>query len=208
MSFILDALKKSEAERLRRNAPGIANIPESNQQKSSPKWRWLVLALLAVNLVVVAVLIFRVDTEPAAIERPVATIEREAREVPASFSEIVSDAKHDEPAISDIKPEVVSEDSLPVSVASTTSVTTVQTGTVNTGLETFNDVRAKGILMLPDMHLDIHVYSGQPADRFVFVNMSKYKENSTLAEGPLVSEITPDGVVLNYQGTSFLLPRE
>ena len=30
MSFILDALKKSEAERQRQHAPGIASIPESH----------------------------------------------------------------------------------------------------------------------------------------------------------------------------------
>ena len=58
------------------------------------------------------------------------------------------------------------------------------------------------------MHLDIHVYSGQPADRFVFINMSKYKERSTLTEGPLVKEITPQGVILEYGSTVFLLPRE
>ena len=58
------------------------------------------------------------------------------------------------------------------------------------------------------MHLDIHVFSGQPAERFVFVNMSKYTESATLAEGPTVREITPDGVVLDYQGRRFLLPRE
>jgi general secretion pathway protein B len=61
---------------------------------------------------------------------------------------------------------------------------------------------------LPDLHLDIHVYSDQPADRFVFINMKKYKENSTLTEGPGVREITPDGVVLEHAGTAFLLPRD
>jgi hypothetical protein len=59
-----------------------------------------------------------------------------------------------------------------------------------------------------DMHLDIHVYAGLPADRFVFINMSKYKERATLAEGPTIKEITPQGVILEYGGTDFLLPRE
>jgi hypothetical protein len=58
------------------------------------------------------------------------------------------------------------------------------------------------------MHLDIHVYSSESEDRFVFVNMSKYKERATLDEGPVVREITPDGVILEYLGTKFLLPRE
>jgi general secretion pathway protein B len=80
--------------------------------------------------------------------------------------------------------------------------------TIADGLASFNELRAQGVLQLPDLHLDIHVYSGTPTERFVFVNMSKYAENSTLAEGPTVREITPDGVVLDYLGTPFLLPRE
>ena len=38
--------------------------------------------------------------------------------------------------------------------------------------------------------------------------MNKHNEGSRLAEGPLVEEITPDGVVLSQNGTSFLLPRD
>ena len=82
------------------------------------------------------------------------------------------------------------------------------TAPVGESFATFNNLRAQGVLILPDMHLDIHVYSGQPAGRFVFINMRKYKERAALAEGPLVKEITPEGVILEYQGTSFLLPRE
>ena len=69
-------------------------------------------------------------------------------------------------------------------------------------------MRANGLLQLPDLHLDIHVYSATPAERFVFINMSRYRENATLDEGPKVQEITPDGVMLEHQGMRFLLPRE
>ena len=75
-------------------------------------------------------------------------------------------------------------------------------------LPTFEALRAQGQLSLPDMHIDIHVYSGRPEDRFVFVNMTKYRENATLTEGPTVVQISPEGVVLDYFGTRFLLPRE
>ena len=80
--------------------------------------------------------------------------------------------------------------------------------TVSTGHKTFNEVRVNGSVQLPELHLDIHVYSEIPVDRFVFINMSKYKENATLSEGPLVAEIVPEGVILDYRGTRFLLPRE
>ena len=80
--------------------------------------------------------------------------------------------------------------------------------TTSAALPTIHEVRANGAIVLPDLHLDIHVFSDIPEDRFVFINMSKVRENSRLAEGPVVEEITPEGVVLEYSGTSFLLPRE
>jgi len=61
---------------------------------------------------------------------------------------------------------------------------------------------------LPDMRLDIHVYSANPAERFVFVNMRKYVEGQNLSEGPVLERITSDGAILNQQGTRFLLPRQ
>jgi general secretion pathway protein B len=79
---------------------------------------------------------------------------------------------------------------------------------VSESYESFSDLQARGILSLPELHLDIHVFSGEPADRFVFINMTKYRENAKLSEGPVVKQITAEGVVLGYQGTDFLLPRE
>ena len=70
------------------------------------------------------------------------------------------------------------------------------------------ELRANGTLQLPDMHVDIHVYSDVPSERFVFINMNKYQEKSRLDEGPVVDEITSDGVILEYHGTIFLLPRD
>lgn len=75
-------------------------------------------------------------------------------------------------------------------------------------LPTIHEVLADGTVTLPALHVDIHVYSESPEDRFVFINMNKHVEGSRLAEGPLVEEITTDGVVLNYNGTSFVLPRD
>jgi general secretion pathway protein B len=75
-------------------------------------------------------------------------------------------------------------------------------------LPTVQELRADGTLALPDLHVDIHVYSEVPTDRFVFINMNKYNEGSRLAEGPVVKEITTDGVVLDQGGTVFLVPRD
>ena len=58
------------------------------------------------------------------------------------------------------------------------------------------------------LHLDLHVYVTQPQQRFIFVNSRKYKEGDTLAEGPLVEEITPEGAVLNFRGSRFKLSND
>jgi hypothetical protein len=38
--------------------------------------------------------------------------------------------------------------------------------------------------------------------------MNQYRENATLSEGPRLRHITAEGVILEYLGTTFLLPRE
>jgi len=73
---------------------------------------------------------------------------------------------------------------------------------------TIDEVRVNGSLQITDLHLDIHVYSDVPEERFVFINMTKHREQSQLEEGPKVIEITTEGVVLEHQGVTFLLPRE
>lgn len=200
MSFILDALKKSETERQRQNSPGFADVPEATDPPRAPRWLWILGGLLAVNLVVLLGVMIRPDLLPETGEvEPAKSVD--AAEQSASFSEMVEEAKKKQPnADPDLTKAQVSADEPPVEARPETRVAT--------NYATFNELRARGTIVLPDLHLDIHVYSAQPAERFVFVNMNKYREQATLSEGPLVKEITPDGVILEHLGNGFLLPRE
>jgi general secretion pathway protein B len=92
------------------------------------------------------------------------------------------------------------------SVAPATIQTQAQTESEEV-LPTQMDIAAGGTT-LPEMHLDIHVFSAKPADRFVFVNMQKYTEGQALKEGPTLERITTDGAILNHRGMRFLLPRQ
>ena len=60
---------------------------------------------------------------------------------------------------------------------------------------------------LPELHLDLHVFAARPQDRFVMINMHRLGEGDSLPNGAQVDVIRPDGVVLSYHGTRFLLPR-
>lgn len=58
----------------------------------------------------------------------------------------------------------------------------------------------------PKVSLDVHFYDEDPSRRFVMLNGRRYREGDVLPEGPRVSEITEDGVVLNHRGQDVLLP--
>lgn len=212
MSFILDALKKSENERQEQSDAEFATVPSSPDAPAAPRWLWILGALLAINAIVIVGLTLR--PEATSTSSPIGTPAAEPVTVAdsdtASFSDQVADARRTEPATSRPEPTPVAQNTneaasqtqrAPVSVANL-PVTRAAV------LPTLNELRANGTLQLPDLHVDIHVYSDVPGERFVFINMNKYQENSRLSEGPDLDEITSDGVVLEYRGHTFLLPRE
>jgi general secretion pathway protein B len=213
MSFILDALKKSEAERLRQDTPGFADLPVSAPEQSSFQWIWIVVALVVINLGVLTVILMKPDRveEPVAAT-PAAEMTTESPAA-AGLSALVDEPG---PVRRPAATAVTTPDPITRAVTAGTTqsfdpappVARYESPQIAESHATFNDLRAQGVLQLPDMHIDIHVYSSEPEDRFVFVNMSKYKERATLDEGPVVREITPDGVILEHFGTKFLLPRE
>jgi general secretion pathway protein B len=90
----------------------------------------------------------------------------------------------------------------PYAAQAGTSHQPVSTGS---GLPSADQLAASGI---PVLNLDLHVYATKPADRLVFINSRKYREGDTLQEGPVIRQITPAGVVLEYQGRSYLLAHD
>jgi len=70
MSFILDALRKSEHERQRQTGPGIAELPIARPASRAPVTLIAVGALLAVNLLIVLVLLLRQGAPEAPAAAP------------------------------------------------------------------------------------------------------------------------------------------
>lgn len=200
MSFILDALKKSETDRQQQTDTDFTAVPSRSSTQRPPKWLWLLGALLTINIVILASILMRPDA-PAdgAAETPPAG-EPQATEL--SFEEQIAVAKQNQP-----QRFTTAADPEPTTARKSTSAA-ASMPTASARVLTIDEVRLNGALQLTDLHLDIHVYSDAPDERFVFINMAKHRERSRLEEGPVVIEIRADGVVLEYQGTTFLLPRE
>ena len=210
MSFILDALKKSETERQRQGGAEFAAVPVSPRAAAVPRWLWIVGLLLVINLGVLIGLLLRPDPTEAQL-----TLPRVEASVPAPATDDLRPSFEQKVAAARQRPPEQQTEPLEAAAAATTPV--VQAVLISQDpsavpasarYPSIEEVRASGTLRLPDLHLDIHVYSEAPKDRFVFINMAKLREGSQLAEGPVVAEITPDGVVLGHEGQYFLLSRD
>ena len=216
MSFILDALKKSENDRQQQSEAEFASVPSSPDAPRAPKWLWVLGVLLVLNVAVLIGILMRPDTPVAAVESPAPEIPaRQATQpvadppeaIQETFTERVADARRNQP-----QPEPAADDTSIVDRPDPEAATAMATDPEPAGefasLPTLTEVRANNQLQLPDLHVDIHVYSPVPRERFVFINMSKYRENEVIKEGPTITRIEPDGVVFQYQGVSFILPRD
>lgn len=58
---------------------------------------------------------------------------------------------------------------------------------------------------LPDLNLDIHVYSPNPGTRFVVINGRRYREGDPVEKGAVLESVTPNGAVLRQGGQRFQL---
>ncbi len=65
MSFILDALKKSETDRQRQNGPALFEVKVAPPRTGLPLWAVALAVLLAVNLVIVGWVLLRRPSAPA-----------------------------------------------------------------------------------------------------------------------------------------------
>lgn len=225
MSFILDALRKSETERQRQNGPGLIDAGYRPPAARRSPWIPLLVAVLAANLAIMGFLFLR---KPAGTTQAVTSAPQEERAVqqaaPAAAlpagalpaDEADDDAYAAIAALPALEPEDGDEGADGIgqappapAAAASAAPEAVQpaSGIISEGLPSVETLVAEGSLSLPEMRLDMHVFAPGADGRFVFINMRKYVEGERLDEGPRLEEITRDGVILSLDGRRFVLNR-
>ena len=191
MSFILEALKKSERERLKNKPPKFSDALMENKKPENNKLYFIVI----LSLVSIIFLLLYFLIAPKKIE---------VSKTNKNSSEFNQDIKLTDTT----KPAAVN-------LLSADNINKEQRSIEkNSALNNSNEImdieiaKVSHNFYLPDLHIDIHVYSENAAERFVFVNMKKYDEGNFLDEGPLIKAITEEGVVLEQNDISFLLPNK
>ena len=221
MSFILDALRKSEIERQRQSGPNMAEFPIAREDRRLPIALIAIGALLALNAAVVVFFMLR-DSRDTAVEatRAAAAAPSSATSPPAAAASSAqlpetqsalqaAASPQDEFAQSPV--EMYGEQAtLPPDAPDPTLVPDAPLSRpgVTYGQAPPDDAPAAvAATGLAELTIDLHIYTDDPAKRAVFINGRRYTQGAHIAEGPIVEEITNDGAVLSYRGRRFLLPR-
>jgi general secretion pathway protein B len=227
MSFILDALKKAEAERQRQSGPTLLELRVTAPRRRWPTWSVLIGILLVANIIVVLGTALRprpaahaagapavaaspiaAAVAPVASAVPTVATTPPAAAVPAAQPAAVQsaaaipgsgerDASEDSAAPSPRAAAANPADEEPALPATTALPTSESEAELPSSSELGGTV--------PALRLDLHVYAERPADRYALINMHKAREGDMLPEGARVVAIDRDGVELSYRGTQFML---
>lgn len=212
MSYILDALKKSEQQRQRSAAQITLATPPATPSAASPvAYRHVLLALLLIA-VGIAVGWLRpwqsppppppapaVTPAPAVLAPPPAPA-ASARVPPImpapAQPPVVAAPPVTPPPPSPTKVVAAPEAPLPV-------VAEPQATEQAPRVMALSELPASVRQALPALAISLHAYAREPRERIVMINNQMLRQGDPVAPGLRLEQITQDGVVLGYQGYRF-----
>jgi len=217
MSYILDALKKSEQERGHGNIPDVQTVHSSSlNYRSEKKTYWPYILITAVVLNLLAIIYFIVDKQPSeqiktrTPQTGVVTQTETVAEVTVEKTEAtqqpvtVSSSKSKIITVEKPESQTVSEKTQAAEkIESITMKTETLTVKQQTKIWEFYELPESIKQDLPSFVISAHVYSTNPIQRSIVINNNFLEEGEYVLDGLILYEITPDGAIFNYQGTLF-----
>jgi general secretion pathway protein B len=233
VSSILDALKKSEADRQRAAGPTLLDLRVQPSKRSLPAWVVALGVLLAGNAVLLGWLALRRAPAPAAAATETAgassSLPAQAQATaptppspataapPSTLGTATTAQAAVQPGFQGgLQPGLVpgargaqqgaaDADENPADEAPAIEPAPRRSRAGNSGSpKNYSALSAN----LPPMHLDLHFWSDVPAERYALINLHRVGEGDALPDGTRVLEITREGVVMEYEGREFVLGRE
>ena len=221
MSLILDALRKSEAERRRGQSPDLFAATPGAPAAAAPRPRVWPLLLLGAMLLASAWMIWSADAAPAppvptasgelstdldrtpALPAPVATTAIPARDVPAGrtangLAGATARATPPDPPVPPAPRTAPTGAALPAPPEPVAAA--------EPDLPPLAVLDASARAALPPLKLSMHVYADEPGRRFAIIDGERVAEGARLGAG-VVARIRRDGVVLEVDGRQYLLPK-
>ncbi len=234
MSYILDALRKSQQARQPGTAPRTGAVHNVSLALPVSGW-WLALGVVLLLGILAAVLLFWRGTvanlpdppaalitgesvaaattstppAPVVVEKPMPAPESPARKT-TPVADLAEQARLPAPAPPPKKIAVTRVEKKP---AVNRRPETIKTSTAPAVPLVMDDTPLLQQMpqdfqrALPALAVTIHVYSHDESQRILFINNREYRKGSQIDGGIRVEDIVSDGVVLSFRGERFKLSR-
>jgi len=227
MSYILEALKKSDQQRHRGVTPTLPTAQLTFATAQPPRFLYYGLLAAVLSGVAVAIIWLRPwqtvqvahEVNPGAVEsvvrlaqQPVANPEILQNAVIVRKPEIVKrmdqtlQGASTNPGVQPPIPARVTAAAPSVVVAPPAHLADKPSGEADAARSQVNSIAdlPAGIQQeLPVMTIQFHAYSSAPANRLVGINSQTLHEGEIVVPGLKLEQITPEGVVLSYKGYRF-----
>ncbi len=227
MSYILDALKKSEQERGHGHTPGIQTVHSSGLNYGREKntyWPYILISVAILNLI--AIVYYMSDknshTEIQTIEAENSAINNKA---PANSNNTIMPVPATPvpttpvPAVTINKPPATSISSNnteaerpmpnPVAAASPAkekpenTLKAYKPADIQRTVIDYHDLPESTKQALPAIIISAHVYSSNPLQRSIVINNNFMEEGEYFIDGLILDEITTDGAIFSYKNILF-----
>lgn len=216
MSYILDALKKSDQERKHGEVPGLDSFQDQPKPPAATS-RILLYSLIGVlltNTLAVALWVtFRQDTE-SSIEEVVSLEDSRSTDAPGLAAVKIPTAKivaektdsptETEPAVeSTMGPteQALTTDILPDDLEDEPPGDNIPIPTLTSFAKLPADIRED----LPKLTIAAHYYAGKESSRMASINGRIMRQGQTISDGLVLEEITREGVIFNFRDYRFTL---
>lgn len=208
MSYILEALKKAQAERQLGSVPTIDAMPTYNSAAPAPRNKLLWLALVVLALLV-GLLLWR------QMEMAVPPTVAEASEPVILASAPVAQSTPP-PAVPVAVPKAAPVAEAPVKAPRPLVVAKVQPqpqpqppAPVVASEPAFPSLRELPEPIqrqIPAIAIGGYIYSKNPADRLLLIDKSLRSEGDELAPGLMLEKLQPTAAIFNYRGYRYRVP--
>lgn len=211
MSYILDALRRADAERERGAVPGLHTqaMPEPGDDDEAPAprrglapWQWLAIGLTG-GLAVAVAFTWRGDESPpvtAPAPTPMPVLPAAAPPPAATLPAPPPPAAPAGPvAIAPMRAVPAASPAPAASAPAPASAAPAAIPRVNSLAELPAEARAG----LPPLAFGGSIYSSTPANRLLIVNGQLMHEGEPIAPGVMLEQIKPKAAVLNIRGQRY-----
>ena len=217
MSYILDALKKSDRERHEGEVPGLDAIhdryPYSSEHPSNSHWtKYFFTAfatVLLISLFSAAWYLKKNSSDPvetASLDKKqssnTATEKTEATTSPESKKNTIRTDHSNPPVLlTSVKKKVLIPYQKESSLEEETTV--ISLPEEPTDIPEFADLPPSLQQAIPDLHFAGHTYAEEPSSRMIIINNTILREGEKVNNSLSLVEITWTGVILDYKGQQF-----